>query len=165
MIVLGVDPGTAATGYGVVERPDAGPTRLIECGVIRPPAGRPLGVRLAAIFDELSDILDRHRPDVVAIENVFVAHNVRSALVLGHARGVILLAAARAACPVAGYAPRVVKKTVVGTGDATKTQVQAMVARLLRLTSPPRPADAADGVAIALTHCLHSRPLRRAAVG
>jgi crossover junction endodeoxyribonuclease RuvC len=166
VIVLGVDPGTSATGYGVLERPEAGTARLIECGVIRPPAGRPLAVRLVAIFDEITALVERHRPDVVAVETVFVAHNARSALVLGHARGVVLLAVARADLPLAEYAPRMVKKAVVGTGDATKGQVQAMVARILRLKTAPRPSDAADGVAIALTHCLRTgRALRRAVVG
>ena len=101
----------------------------------------------------------------MAVENVFVAHNTRSALVLGHARGVILLAGARAGLPVAEYAPREVKAAVVGRGAATKSQIQQMVARLLRLKTPPQPADAADGVAIALTHCLKSRAFRRAVVG
>ncbi len=164
MIVLGVDPGTAATGYGVVAR-GSGTHRLLECGVIRPPAGRPLAERLAVIFEELADLIARHRPDAVAVEDVFVAHNVRSALVLGHARGVIMLAAARAGLPVSEYAARVVKSTVVGAGGATKGQVQRMVARHLRLSEAPRPADAADGVAIALTHVLRARTLRRARVG
>ena len=163
--MLGVDPGTAATGYGVVERSDAGSCRLHECGVIRPPARSPLAAKLGAIFDEIEHLIERHRPDTLAVETVFVAQNPRSALVLGHARGVVLLAGARAGVPVAEYAPRDVKAAVVGAGSATKSQVQMMVARLLRLKTPPRPADAADGVAIALTHCLRSRTLRRAVVG
>ena len=164
MIVLGVDPGTAVTGYGVVERPDAGPSRLVECGVIRPPARAPLATRLDALFEELTELAARHRPAVLAVENVFVAHNARSALILGHARGVILLAGARAGVTIAEYAPREIKAAVAGTGAATKTQVQLMVARLLRLKSVPKPADAADGVAVALTHCLRTRVLRRAVV-
>jgi len=162
--VLGVDPGTAATGYGVVER-GSGPHRLIECGVIRPPAGRPLAARLAVIFEELSQVISRHQPSAVAVEDVFVAHNARSALVLGHARGVIMLAAAQAGIEVAEYAPREVKAAIVGAGSATKLQIQAMVARHLRLKEPPRPADAADGVAVALTHVLRARVFRRAKVG
>ena len=166
MIVLGVDPGTAATGYGVVERPEAGPLRLIECGVIRPPARESLERRLAVIHEEITLLLTRHHPDVFAVETVFVAHNARSALVLGQARGVILLAAAQAGLTVAEYAPRQIKAAVVGAGGATKPQVGQMVARLLRLKSAPEPADAADGVAVALTHCLRSgRTLRRAVVG
>ena len=164
MIVLGVDPGTVTAGYGVVERPDAGPIRLVECGVIRPPRAA-LAERLDGIFSELEALISRHRPDVIAVEAVFVAHNARSALVLGHARGVILLAVARAGVALAEYAPRDVKAAVVGTGSATKPQIQLMVAKLLRLKTAPEPTDAADGVAIALTHCLRTRTLRRAKVG
>jgi crossover junction endodeoxyribonuclease RuvC len=165
VIVLGVDPGTAATGYGVVARTDQGTHRLVECGVIRPPRGGPLAGRLAVIHDEVMVLIGRHHPDWIAVEDVFVHQNVRSALVLGHARGVVLLAAARAGLPVAEYNPREVKAAVTGVGAATKVQMQLMVARLLRLKTPPEPADAADGVAIALTHCLRRRTLRRAVVG
>ena len=163
--MLGVDPGTAATGYGVVERADAGSYRLVECGVIRPPGTAPLETKLDAIFSEIESLIIRHRPDILAVETVFVASNPRSALILGHARGVVLLAGARAGLSVAAYAPRDVKAAVTGTGAATKTQIQLMVARLLKLKTPPKPADAADGVAIALTHCLRSRTFRRAVVG
>ena len=154
MIVLGVDPGTAATGYGVVERPASGPSRLIECGVIRPPAKGSLARRLAVIHEEITLLLSRHHPDVLALETAFVAHNARSALVLGQARGVIMLAAAQAGLDVAEYAPRQVKSAVTGAGGATKPQVARMVARLLRLRQAPKPSDAADGVAVALTHLL-----------
>jgi crossover junction endodeoxyribonuclease RuvC len=166
VIVLGVDPGTTATGYGVVERPGPGQHRLLECGVVRLPAREPLARRLAAIHDALTDLIARHRPDVMAIEDVFVAHHARSALVLGHARGVILLAAAQAGVTVASYPPAVIKKAVTGAGAATKEQVQRMTAKLLRLATPPSPSDAADGVAVALTHCLRAgRRFRRAVVG
>jgi crossover junction endodeoxyribonuclease RuvC len=166
VIVLGVDPGTAATGYGVVTRPDAGPRRLIECGVIRPPARGPLAQRLALIFEEVASLIARHQPDALAVEDVFVHRNARSALILGHARGAVLLAAARAHVAVAEYNPRQIKAAVVGTGAASKRQIQLMVARHLGLKTPPEPADAADGVAVALTHCLRSgRLLRRAVVG
>ena len=166
MIVLGVDPGTAATGYGVVERPASGPDRLIECGVIRPPAREPLERRLAVIHEEITLLLTRHHPDAFAVETVFVSQNARSALVLGQARGVILLAAAQAGLTVAEYAPRQIKAAVVGAGGASKPQVGQMVARLLRLKSAPEPADAADGVAVALTHLLTgTRRFRRAVVG
>lgn len=163
MIVLGVDPGTATTGYGLVER-GTGPHRLIECGVIRPPSGRPLAERLVVIFEELAAIIARHRPDVIAVEDVFVARNVHSALVLGHARGVVLLAAAQQHIEIAEYPPRAIKAAVVGAGAATKTQIGLMVARHLRLREPPQPADAADGVAVALTHVLRARVLKRAVV-
>jgi crossover junction endodeoxyribonuclease RuvC len=167
VIVLGVDPGTRATGYGLVERAAAGTRalRLVECGVVRPGSGAALAERLAVIYEELSGIISRHRPDALAVEDVFVARNARSALVLGHARGVVLLAATRAGLPVSEYAPRAVKSAVTGTGAATKHQVALMVARMLRLKCPPAPADAADGVAVALAHCLRERTFRRAVVG
>ena len=164
--MLGLDPGTAVTGYGVVEVAPPAATRLVECGVVRTTRAAPLAQRLAHIFDAVTALILRHRPDAVAVESVFVARNPRSALVLGHARGAALLAAAKAGVPVAEYAPALVKKTVVGVGAATKRQVQLMTARLLRLRTPPAPSDAADGVAIALTHCMRgARRFRRAAVG
>ena len=166
MIVLGLDPGTAATGYGVVEVAAPGATRLVECGVVRTAASSPFEQRLSHIYDAVTDLIRQHRPDAIAVESVFVAKNPRSALVLGHARGAVLLAAAKAGVPVAEYAPAMVKKTVVGIGAATKLQVQLMTARLLRLRTPPVPDDAADGVAIALTHCMRgARRFRRATVG
>lgn len=119
-------------------------------------------MQIAATIEEL---LLRHRPDALALENVFVGRNVRSALVLGHARGVIMLAAARAGVPVAEISPREVKAAVAGSGSADKVQVGLMVARLLSLSSPPRPADAADGVAIALTHLIRAMPRARLASG
>lgn len=156
MIVIGIDPGTAATGYGVVVA-DGGPPRLLECGVIRTPATAPLAERLADIFEGVTDVITRHTPDAMAVESIFFARNVRTTVVLGHARGVILLAGQRAGLPVHEYAPAVIKKTVVGRGAATKAQVQFMVARLLRLKSAPQPADAADGVACALTCVLAAK--------
>jgi len=166
VIVLGVDPGTAVTGYGVVDRDGAGSLRLSECGVVRPRAGAPLAVRLQTIFEGITEIIARHRPDAVAVEAVFVHKNARSALILGHARGVILLAAAQAGLAVTEYPPAMIKKAVAGAGAATKAQIQQMVARILRLKTPPAPSDAADGVAVALTHAVRSgRVLRRAVVG
>jgi crossover junction endodeoxyribonuclease RuvC len=150
--VLGIDPGTAVTGYGVVARAPDGETKLEECGVIRTSSRAPLADRLRDIFEGVSELIDRHEPDAVAVEGVFFAKNVRSAVVLGHARGAILVAAALKHLPVAEYAPAEVKSAIVGHGRATKEQVQFMVQRLLRLREPPRPEDAADGVAIALCH-------------
>ncbi len=165
MIVLGLDPGTATTGYGVVEQADGGTRRLVECGVVRTHPTSPLEQRLAQIYDAVLELIARHRPDAVAVEAVFVSRNPRSALVLGHARGAALLAAAKGGVPVAEYPPAVIKKTVVGAGAATKLQIQRVTARLLRLQAPPAPEDAADGVAVALTHCMRSaRRFRRARV-
>ncbi len=155
-IVLGVDPGTAVTGYGVVARTEDGSLRLLECGVIRTPAGEPLPSRIKEIFTGVGEIIQRFAPDAISVEDVFQGKNVRSALTLGHARGAILLAAALRDLLIAEYSPREIKKVVVGTGSATKEQVGYMVQRHLRLRNPPHPADAADGVAAALCHCLLS---------
>jgi crossover junction endodeoxyribonuclease RuvC len=154
VLVLGIDPGTAVTGYGVVARRGGGAVSLVECGVIRTSAGRPLAERIKEIYLEIDVLLDRHRPFAVSVENVFQGKNVRSALTLGHARGAILLAAALRDVVIAEYAPREIKKAVVGTGNATKDQVAFMVKHQLRLKEAPAPADAADGVAAALCHCL-----------
>ena len=153
-IVLGIDPGTAVTGFGVVARQRGGAVSLVECGVIRTSAGESLAMRIREIFLEVTELVSRHRPEAVSVENVFQGKNARSALTLGHARGAILLAAALRDLPIAEYSPREVKKAVVGTGDATKDQVGYMVMRHLGLVEAPKPADAADGVAAALTHCL-----------
>ncbi|HEX6923889.1 MAG TPA: crossover junction endodeoxyribonuclease RuvC [Longimicrobiaceae bacterium] len=152
MIVLGIDPGTAVTGYGVVTRAGDGLLSLRECGVIRTSGRAPLPERLREIFEGVSELLDRHSPDTVAVEGVFYGKNVRTAVVLGHARGAVLVAASMHDVRVAEYPPSEVKNAVVGAGRATKDQVSFMVQRLLRLREPPRPDDAADGVAVALCH-------------
>jgi crossover junction endodeoxyribonuclease RuvC len=154
MIVLGIDPGTALTGYGVVKGERSLPPRLLECGVIRTRPRDSLAERLHEIHDGVTELIQRHRPDAMSIEDVFYARNVRTTIVLGHARGVILLAAAEARLDIREFPPAEIKKTIVGTGTATKQQVQFMVARLLRLKTPPEPADAADGVAAALTYIM-----------
>src|SRR5688572_15501875 len=125
----------------------------MECGVIRTDASTPLARRLKEIFDGITEVLSRHSASVVAVEGVFYSKNVRTTVVLGHARGAVLLAATMRDVPVAEYSPAEIKNAVVGHGRATKDQVQFMVQRLLRLKSPPQPADAADGVAVALCHC------------
>lgn len=151
--VLGIDPGTRATGYGFVAR--EGPDhRLLECGVIRPRKNAELADRLVEIHTGLLELIDRLEPHCVAVEGVFTGRNARTAMVLGHARGVLVLAAALRSVPVYEYPPREVKKRVVGTGAATKAQVGFMVQKHLRLREAPRPADAADGCAIALCHLL-----------
>lgn len=155
--MLGVDPGTAVTGYGVIEPLDGRPGRLVECGVIRTDPKTALWRRLDVLFDGVSELIARHRPSALALETAFHHKNVRTTLTLGHARGVILLAASRAGLDVVEFSPRAVKKCVVGQGAAVKPQVAFMVQRLLRLKQPPSPADAADGVAVALTYFL-SRP-------
>ncbi len=157
MIVLGIDPGTAVTGYGVVEGGHSLSPRLIECGVIRTRPRDSLPQRLREIHAGIVELIERHKPDALAIEDVFYARNVRTTIVLGHARGVILLAAAQARIEISEYPPAEIKKAIVGTGTATKVQVQFMVSRLLRLRTSPEPADAADGVAAALTRLMAVR--------
>ena len=157
MIVLGIDPGTANTGYGVVKGDGLGSglVSLVECGVIRTRPRDPLPDRLLEIFEGVSELLTRHRPDALSVEDVFYAKNVRTTVVLGHARGVVLLAGQQAGVEIVELPPAEIKKAVVGTGSATKEQVQFMVTRLLKLKSVPQPSDAADGVAAALA-CLTS---------
>ena len=155
MIVLGIDPGTASTGYGVVRGDGLGLVSLVECGVIRTRAREPLPSRLLEIYDGVAELLQRHRPDALSVEDVFYAKNVRTTVVLGHARGVVLLAGQQANVDIFELPPAEIKKAVVGHGVATKEQVQFMLTRLLRLKSVPQPSDAADGVAAALA-CLMS---------
>ena len=151
---MGIDPGTAVTGYGVVMRKGPGAVTLRECGVIRTSPELPLLERIRDIYDGIAALIERHRPFAVSVEDVFQGKNVQSALKLGHARGAILLAVAHARVQVAEYAPREIKKAVVGNGNATKDQVAFMVQQQLRLKTPPSPSDAADGVAAALCHCM-----------
>jgi len=155
--VLGVDPGSSTVGYGVVETATDHFARLIECGVLQLDDSHSLPRRLKTIHEGLIELIARHRPDTVAVENIFYGKNARTSAVLGHARGVILLSIEEAGLPLAEYSPASVKKAVVGRGAAIKPQVGFMVAQLLRLTAPPTPADAADGVAVALTHLLQGR--------
>ena len=157
MIVLGIDPGTANTGYGVVKGDGRGPATLVECGVIRTRARDPLASRLREIYDGVAELIARHRPDVLSIEDVFYAKNVRTTVVLGHARGVVLLAAEQQGLDIHEFAPAEIKQAVVGTGAATKDQVQFMLTRLLRLKAVPQPSDAADGVAAALAYMMGAR--------
>ena len=156
MIVLGIDPGTQVTGYGVVRGAGPSAMALVECGVIRTRPDDPLPARLRAIHDGVSELLQRHKPDVLSIEDVFYARNVRTTVTLGHARGVILLAGELDGVRIHEMAPATIKKAVVGAGAATKEQVQFMTTRLLRLKTAPRPSDAADGVAAALAYLMGS---------
>ncbi|HEU5169832.1 MAG TPA: crossover junction endodeoxyribonuclease RuvC [Gemmatimonadales bacterium] len=156
MKVLGIDPGTAVLGYGVVES-TGGSARLVECGILETRARDRLPARLRVIHDGITDLIHRHRPDAVAVESLFYGRNVRTTVVMSHARGVILLAAEQAGVPVAEYTPAMIKKAVVGRGAALKPQVGYMVAQLLRLRAAPAPPDAADGVAVGLTHLLLAR--------
>jgi crossover junction endodeoxyribonuclease RuvC len=166
VVVLGIDPGTQVTGYGVVSGSGASGMSLLECGVIRTQARDPLPSRLREIFDGVTELLAKHRPEVLCVEDIFYARNVRTTVTLGHARGVILLAGERAGVRVHELPPASIKKSVVGSGAATKEQVQFMITRLLRLKAPPKPSDAADGVAAALAYLMaaHLEPIAARAV-
>jgi crossover junction endodeoxyribonuclease RuvC len=155
MRVLGIDCGSEFTGYGVVEPTHAGELVAVHSGAIRLSTRDRLPARLAQVFRELSGIIEKYRPDAVAIEDVFYAANAKSALKLGHVRGVAMLAAATFELEVAEYAPLTIKSAVVGYGKAEKVQVQEMVMRLLKLPSRPEPPDVADALAIAICH-LHT---------
>ena len=155
MRVLGIDCGTEYTGYGVVELLANDRLVCLDCGAIKVSAREAMPVRLSRISSRLQELIATHRPDRVAIEDVFYAVNVKSALKLGQVRGVAMLAAASAGIEVAEYAPLSVKSAVVGYGKAEKHQVQQMVARLLHLDAPPESEDAADALALAICH-LHT---------
>jgi crossover junction endodeoxyribonuclease RuvC len=155
MRVMGIDCGTEYTGYGVVELRSDGQLQWVTHGAIRLSARDPLPERLSTVFCRLGDVIREQRPDQVAIEDVFYAVNVKSALKLGQVRGVAMLAASSAGLPVAEYAPLCIKSAVVGYGKAEKQQVQHMVTRLLNLDCAPESPDAADALAIAICH-LHT---------
>lgn len=151
MIVLGIDPGTANTGYGVVAR-RRGRVVALDGGVIETPAGQPLERRLTAIHARLRELIAEHRPEALAIEDLYFGANARSAMAVGQARGIALLAAGQAAIPCSSYTPQQIKNAVCGSGRADKLQVQQMVQRLLSLTELPRPDHAADALAVAICH-------------
>jgi crossover junction endodeoxyribonuclease RuvC len=149
MIILGIDPGSRATGYGVITTEPV--LRMVAGGVIRPAAEASLPQRLRAIHDGIAEVVKEHRPQQMAVEMVFNARNARSSLVLGHARGVALLAGALAEIPVAEYAPSVIKRAITGNGGASKVQVRAMVRRLLAHAGDFA-LDESDALAVAIAH-------------
>jgi crossover junction endodeoxyribonuclease RuvC len=157
LIVLGIDPGTAMTGYGLVERTGSR-LRAVDYGCLETPAGMPLPERLLLIQDGLVDLIESHRPDLVAVERLFFNKNVQTAFAVGQARGVALLTAARYGLPVHEYGPHEVKLAVTGHGRAEKIQVQRMVQVVLGLATLPRPDDAADALAIAICLAHAHRP-------
>jgi crossover junction endodeoxyribonuclease RuvC len=165
MRVLGIDCGGEYTGYGVVEQDDNGSLRHCCSGAIHLSPREALELRLKKICEGLTVIISQHTPEQVAIEDVFYAVNAKSALKLGHVRGVAMLVAAQAGLEVIAYSPLSIKSAVVGYGRAEKSQVQLMVARLLDLPEPPQPADAADALAIAICHLHTAGTLRRQRVG
>lgn len=160
IIVLGVDPGTATTGYGLVGEDPSGAARLWRYGVCLTPAGMPMPQRLLSLHQQLTALIREMQPAALAVEELFFSRNVSTALTVGQARGVVLLTAAEAGLPVFEYKPAEVKQAVVGYGRAGKAQVQDMLRLMLGLEDVPRPDDAADAIAVAICH-LHGARLRR----
>lgn len=164
MIVMGVDPGSRVTGWGVISL-DGNHVQCIDFGAVRTTQGNgtapPIAERLRTIYEAIDTILTKYRPEVVAVEGVFYAANIKSALTLGHVRGVILFAAAFRDIPIVEFSPLEVKKSVVGYGRADKQQVQMMVQRLLNLSQVPEPHDASDALALALCHAFNGPQERR----
>lgn len=151
MIIMGVDPGTATTGFGVIEKLGS-KYNLVDYGVILTPAKTELHYRLDTIFEELTTVLKKHQPDEVVVEELFFATNAKTAISVGQARGVILLAAKKQDIPIAEYTPLEVKMAITGYGKADKKQIQQMVKAILALKEIPKPDDAADALAIAICH-------------
>jgi crossover junction endodeoxyribonuclease RuvC len=157
MRILGIDPGTATVGYGVVEERDGGPVEVGHGVIETSPQDGSTARRLQIIYREITALVERYRPQAAAVEELFFGRNITTAISVGQARGVLLLALADAGLPVAEYSPPKIKETVSGYGNASKEQVQFMVTQLLGLDEVPRPDDAADGLAVALTHLQHYR--------
>ncbi|MBI4181320.1 MAG: crossover junction endodeoxyribonuclease RuvC [Chloroflexi bacterium] len=151
MKILGVDPGTVAMGYGVIESLND-ETTFIDCGTLTTPPGSPIGERLSFLYHKLEEIIANHRPDEVAIEQPFVAKNVKSALAIGKAQAVAILAAANQGIPIHEYTPAQIKQSVSNYGASSKEQIQEMVKLQLGLSQVPQPSDAADALAVALCH-------------
>lgn len=151
VIIIGIDPGTQITGYGIIELVQ-GACRPVDYGCVRPPIKFKLSERYLVLFNAIEELLDRYRPDVLAVETQYVQKNVQSAIKLGMARGVAIIAAKRKGLPVFEYSPTKAKSAVVGSGRASKQQVQGMVKTLLGLQELPQPEDAADALALAICH-------------
>ena len=151
MRILGIDPGVAIVGFGVVDL-DKGQTRMVQYGAITTEAGLPLATRLVQIENDLHQLIEQFQPDVISIEELFFSKNITTGIAVAHARGVILCTAEKMGIPIYEYTPMQVKQAVVGYGLADKHQVMDMVRRLLKLTAIPKPDDAADALAIALCH-------------
>ena len=156
MRILGLDPGTASTGYGIIDSND-GRLSVVTFGVIKTPAGESASSRLQTIYNELNSLITHYQPDTAGVEELFFGRNITTAISVGQARGVLLLALANANIPIGEYSPPKIKDTVTGYGKAGKAQVQLMVCNLLDLDETPRPDDAADGLAVAITHYQYQR--------
>lgn len=151
MRILGVDPGTVVTGFGILQKDGTG-YEVIDFGCVKLSPKEDFPNRLKKIYDELSLVIDRYQPDEFAIEDLFYAENAKVALKMGHARGVAILAAVNHQIPTSEYSPREIKQAVVGNGGASKEQVQRMIQQLLKLQQPPEPIDASDALAVAICH-------------
>ena len=156
MRILGLDPGTASTGYGIIDSID-GRLSVVDFGVIKTPAKTDPSKRLQTIYNELNKLIEQYRPDTAGIEELFFGRNITTAISVGQARGVLLLALANANIPIGEYSPPKIKDAVAGYGNADKAQMQLMVRNLLDLEETPRPDDAADGLAVAITHYQYHR--------
>ncbi len=157
MLVLGIDPGTATTGYGLVREHSNGDLEAIAYGVIKTPARTPMPDRLRQLFEEITALVQQYQPDAAAVETLYFGKNVTTAITVAQGRGVILLALSQAELPIREYKPSEIKQAVSGYGNADKLQVQEMIRQLLHLEDIPRPDDAADGLAVAITDLNASR--------
>lgn len=157
MIILGIDPGIATLGYGVIEKDERGNFRAIDCGVVKTPKEEGLPVRLAMLEEGLTAILDKYKPDEVAIEELFFSKNITTGIAVAHARGVALLTCVKACGRLYEYTPMQIKQALTGYGKADKKQIQTTVTSILKLSAIPKPDDAADALAIALCHGFSGR--------
>lgn len=160
MLVIGIDPGTAITGYGLVRETERGDIEMVDFGVILTPAKTPMPTRLVQLYQGLKEVIEEYQPDSGAVEELFFQKNVKTAISVGQGRGVAVLALAQTGIPVADYKPLEIKQAVVGYGGADKRQVQEMVRVLLNLDKIPKPDDAADALAVAICH-VHSAKMQQ----
>lgn len=156
MRILGIDPGTGILGFGVIDH-SARTTTLVDAGVIRTPVHQPLPERLVTIYNELAEIFDAHQPHALSVEKLFFARNVTTAISVSHARGIVLLLGQQRNIPIFEYTPMQIKQAITGYGRADKKQIQEMVRMLLKLKEIPKPDDAADALAAALTYSQEAR--------
>ena len=157
MIILGIDPGLATLGYGIIEKDERGNCRAIDCGVITTPKQESLPVRLAQLEEGLQKILDKYKPEEIAMEELFFSKNITTGIAVAHARGVALLTCVKACGKLYEYTPMQIKQAITGYGNADKKQMQSVVASLLKLKSVPKPDDAADALGVALCHAFTNR--------
>jgi crossover junction endodeoxyribonuclease RuvC len=157
MIILGIDPGLATLGYGVIEKDEKGNCRAIDCGVVLTPKDEGLPVRLALLEEGIQKILDKYKPDEIAMEELFFSKNITTGIAVAHARGVALLTCVKACGKLYEYTPMQIKQAITGYGNADKKQMQSVVASLLRLKCVPKPDDAADALGVALCHAFTNR--------